>query len=134
MNSSINGYIMMSTSLEIIGLSKLVCSFVVEDRIVKHFLYCFHLVVKILFRIFLIRDCGTWNLWNRDIIITCEIVLVFKVDIKVIEVDDRAERTAVTVDIIGQILLWPLTVSCLGCTTTCNAHVDNMKSIRERLC
>ena len=72
---------------------------------------------------------GTRNLWYRIIIIiiTSEIVLIFKADIEVIEVDDRPERIAVTVDIVGQIL-WPLTVK------TCSAEVQDVESIGKCLC
>ena len=101
---------------------------IVKYRSPEYFLNGLYLVVKILFWIVLVGNIGTWNLRNRIVIIVVVIItaeIVFKgIDIKVIEGDDRAERTTITVEIIKQILrLRP-------CGDT---DIENMKSVGERL-
>ena len=106
----------------------MICSIIVEYRSPEDFFNCLYLVVEILFRIVLVWNIGTWNLRNHIVIILVVIItteIVFKgIDIKVIEGDDRAERTTITVNIIKQIL-------CLGSGS--NADIENMKCIRKRL-
>ena len=112
----------------IIRLCKVICSIIVEYRSPEYFFNCLYLVVEILFRIVLVRNIGTWNLRNHIVIIVVVIItteIVFKgIDIKVIEGDDRTQRTTITVNIIKQIL-------CLGSGS--NADIENMKCIRKRL-
>ena len=101
---------------------------IVKYRSPEYFLNGLYLVVKILFWIVLVGNIGTWNLRNRIVIIVVVIItaeIVFKgIDIKVIEGDDRAKRTTITVEIIKQILrLRP-------CGDT---DIENMKSVGERL-
>ena len=112
----------------IIGLCEVICSIIVEKRPSQHFLDCLYLVIEIFSRIVLVWDTGTWNLWNIIIIIsiTIEIVLVLQViNIKVIEGDDRAQWTTITVEIIGQIL-------CLRMSS--DGEVENMESVWKCLC
>lgn len=106
----------------------MICSIIVEKRPSQHFLDCLYLVIEIFSRIVLVWDTGTWNLWNIIIIIsiTIEIVLVLQViNIKVIEGDDRAQWTTITVEIIGQIL-------CLRMSS--DGEVENMESVWKCLC